>query len=81
MTPTKRQELQAKRDAAYWLVLFVMFILFVAFLAIAPKYIPVGEPEVLPFPWAEREADEYPCVSPSQRRYFEEQRKLQEDQP
>ncbi len=79
MTATQRQQLQERRNAAFWLCMFALAVATAAFFIVVPRFIPVTTPDPLPFPvWSDDEPEEDPCVSPAQRLYLEHWEKIKQ---
>jgi hypothetical protein len=62
MTSTRRQELQERRNAVFWLAMFGLALATTLFFLIVPQFIPVTSVDPLPAPeyWPE----ENPCPTP-----------------
>jgi hypothetical protein len=80
MTASTYRQACLSRDIAFFgRTLLVLGFIAVGCFLIAATIPSTPQPEPLPMSWSdEQEPEEDPCVSPSQRRYFEERRALED---
>ncbi len=73
MTSHNYRQACINRDVTWFLCTVAVIVFTVVGCVWLSGYIPVTTPDPLPYPgWSDDEPEEDPCVSPAQRRYFEE---------
>lgn len=73
MTSTQRQSLQERRNAAFWLAMFLLAAATAAVFIFGTQFVPVTTPDPMLAPWNDdSEPEENPCPTPVHP-YFDQQ--------